>query len=91
MESVIYKAISGWASASTWYTSHDLDQNRFNEAMAEVIVTAGTDITYEQFENALRQHVSKTPASLGQPTEWDKIIAVFTEKAMAIISYEASR
>tara|TARA_R110002049_G_scaffold285233_1_gene466031 strand:+ start:2756 stop:3034 length:279 start_codon:yes stop_codon:yes gene_type:complete len=87
----IYEAISGWAGVPTWYTSHPLDEKRFNSAIHTLIETVGTDITHAQFEEALRRHVSNNPPTLGEPTEWDKLIDQYSDKAMAIISYESSQ
>jgi len=91
MEDKIYEAIQGWAGMPTWYTTHALDERRFNEAIANMIETVGVDIQREQFETALMRYATNTPAMLGTPKEWGSVVSGFTEKAMTIIEYEASK
>ena len=87
----IYEAISDWAGVPTWYTSHPLDENRFNSAIENIIATVGAEITRAQFEEALRRHATNNPPILGHPTSWDSLIVEYTEKAMTIVSYEHGR
>lgn len=91
MENKIYEAISGWASVSTWFTSHPLDERRFNDAIANLINTVGTNIQREDFEAALMRHASGTTPTLGSPSEWDEYVSDFTDKAMVIVEFESSR
>lgn len=56
MEEKIFEAISGWASVRTWYTSHPLDEQRFYEAIENLVSTVGVYLKAEDFELALRRH-----------------------------------
>lgn len=91
MKNKIYEAISSWASVSTWYTSHPLDERRFNEAIANLVNTVGSNIQREDFEAALMNHANGTSPTLGSPSAWDEYVSDFTDKAMVIIEYESSR
>ena len=91
MEDRIYEIIKSWAGIPTWHTTHPSDQNRFSRVMHELVSELGADLDIDKFENALRRHAENNPMMLGDPNNWDELVAKYTIKAETILEYELVR
>jgi len=47
------KYLEAWMRADTWHTTHPLDEERFHKALANAISQLGSQISYEQFKDAM--------------------------------------
>jgi hypothetical protein len=77
MEDEVYAIIAPWAGIPTWYTGHQLDQNRFASVMDDLHSRFGPGLDMKVFEAALRRHAEQTPTMLGAPDNWDPVIREF--------------
>jgi len=81
MEDEVYAIIAPWAGIPTWYTGHQLDQNRFASVMDDLHSRFGPGLDMTVFEAALRRHALDTPTMLGAPDNWDQVIKEFATMA----------
>ena len=47
------KHLEPWMRVETWHTTHPLDQERFHKALANAIRDLGTQITFDDFKDAM--------------------------------------
>lgn len=62
------KSMKSWVQVDTWHTTHPLDTERFNKAVAKAIADHGSQITYDDFKEAIERLVEQChPEMAGKP------------------------
>jgi len=82
----LIKALEPWVRASTWISSHPLDEERFNKALHSAFEQAEERITKEEFEEAMRQ-LAKQYHPKVLPEFLDEHVDEMAQRADHISSY----
>lgn len=79
--------LESWMQFDTWYTSHHLDEERFNKALQSAFREFGNSISFEQFKLAMEYLVSVGKVSKLEPVYLKETIEDLARKGEIISSY----
>ena len=57
--SKIKESLRPWVQIETWHTGHPLDSQRFHNALSDVFELFGTQVSFNDFEEALTELVDE--------------------------------
>ena len=82
------ESLKPWMQVDTWHTTHPLDHRRFHKALESAIAEHGRQISYGEFEQAMRLLVEQLyPAGQYEEAHLEENIDRFATNAQTIASY----
>ncbi len=78
--------LAPWLRVSTWHTAHHLDDRRFHQALKAAFDSLGTDISFEDFKEAMDQLVKEHHPKM-QSDYREKCVEDFARKADNVACY----
>jgi len=81
------KSIRPWVQVDTWHTTHPLDTERFNKAVGAAISEHGSQITYDDFKEAMESLVEELYSGKYEDSYIEEVIERCASSAETITSY----